>query len=735
LLICINLSIYLRQLKLFNLKSIICNLKKIGFLLIIIVWPFFIYADKTSVVDSLLNQIEKSSSLHEKVNLYNSLAKVYWYNRPSKTIEYGKKALEISKEIENDTLIINSRINIGIGYLYIADYENAMSQFVQSLSLSEKINHKSGISNSLSNIAIIYDHIGNNVKAEAFYLKSIKINKEIKDDKGIIGGLNNLGILYVKSNQLKKALDCYEEALIKEKAINEKQMIAITLSNIGGVYEAYGDQKKALDYYQNSLKTGQELKNNTLIIASMINVGRIHVLNKNYTLALEYYNNSLELSQKFGFVSFTNDIYKYLSELYEKLNNSQKALDYFKKYDSLKSTLLSKETNNKITELQVRYETEEKEIENEILLKENKYQRGLRNFSLILTAFVIVIAFLFFRGYRIKLKTAELLVEKNQIITQQNDQLEISMTKLQQSEEMYRSLVTTSPDGIVIANLKARITYVSPGLLKIYGHNDSRSIIGKNTLTFISREDWAKAADYFQDLVYGKSRKALELKGIKNDGSVVEIEINGGVLKDMQGFTSQLFFMFRDITQRKQIEAENRKQQELLFEQSKEISKLELLKKEQENYHLKLDIEFKDKDLASKAMYLIQSNELIEDVVKKLKDIEKRIEENEKIKQSDIRSLINDLKNSSRNDSWKEFDAHFTQVHQGFYDNLMARFPDLSPNEKKLCAFLRLNLSTKEISDITKKSVHSLNVARTRLRQKLGIANTEDNLSSFLSQF
>jgi DNA-binding CsgD family transcriptional regulator len=64
----------------------------------------------------------------------------------------------------------------------------------------------------------------------------------------------------------------------------------------------------------------------------------------------------------------------------------------------------------------------------------------------------------------------------------------------------------------------------------------------------------------------------------------------------------------------------------------------------------------------------------------------------------------------------------------------MATYPDLTPNEKKICAFLRLNMSTKDIAAITHQSVHSLNVARTRLRKKLGIDGTDENLVNFLNR-
>jgi DNA-binding CsgD family transcriptional regulator len=62
------------------------------------------------------------------------------------------------------------------------------------------------------------------------------------------------------------------------------------------------------------------------------------------------------------------------------------------------------------------------------------------------------------------------------------------------------------------------------------------------------------------------------------------------------------------------------------------------------------------------------------------------------------------------------------------------KYPDLTQSELKLCAFLRLNMSTKEISELTGQRILTIDHARYRLRKKLGISNSEINLVTFLSQ-
>lgn len=97
-------------------------------------------------------------------------------------------------------------------------------------------------------------------------------------------------------------------------------------------------------------------------------------------------------------------------------------------------------------------------------------------------------------------------------------------------------------------------------------------------------------------------------------------------------------------------------------------------------------------------------------------------------------SILSDFEKSGSQRLWPEFQLSFNILHPGFYEKLSEEFPTLTPNEKRLCAFLRLNLSTKEISTITKQTPRSIDIARTRLRNKLNLTNTQTDLNSFLEQ-
>ncbi len=151
-----------------------------------------------------------------------------------------------------------------------------------------------------------------------------------------------------------------------------------------------------------------------------------------------------------------------------------------------------------------------------------------------------------------------------------------------------------------------------------------------------------------------------------------------------------------------------------------------------ERRKLSSELEIRSKELTSNVMILIRKNELLSDMADKLMDIQ-----NEAVKKetkSAIKKIAKELERTTDNDIWDEFETRFKQVHGEFYEKLISQFPELSPNELKICAFLRLNMTTKEISELTGQGINSIEIARTRLRKKLGITNTKTNLISFISQ-
>lgn len=141
------------------------------------------------------------------------------------------------------------------------------------------------------------------------------------------------------------------------------------------------------------------------------------------------------------------------------------------------------------------------------------------------------------------------------------------------------------------------------------------------------------------------------------------------------------------------------------------------------------ELEKKDKQLTTDALYKIKKNALIEEVVESL--LKLKLESGQKTK-SALNTAIRDLQKSLEDKVWTDFEMRFQEVHNNFYEALNERHPELSTNERRLCAFLKLGLNTKEMAAITGQTPNSITVARTRLRKKLNLDNTEQALIQFV---
>ncbi len=163
-----------------------------------------------------------------------------------------------------------------------------------------------------------------------------------------------------------------------------------------------------------------------------------------------------------------------------------------------------------------------------------------------------------------------------------------------------------------------------------------------------------------------------------------------------------------------------------------EISK----KSEQEitqlkNDKLKSEIKHKNKELASATMYIINKNEFINEIKHGLNSIIKR----KNGVSTELSKIVKDInKNMNEPDDWKQFEVHFDEVHQGFTTKLKDDFPNLTPQEIKLSAYLRMNMTTKEMASLMHISPRGVEIGRYRLRKKLGLERST-NLVDFMMNY
>lgn len=174
-----------------------------------------------------------------------------------------------------------------------------------------------------------------------------------------------------------------------------------------------------------------------------------------------------------------------------------------------------------------------------------------------------------------------------------------------------------------------------------------------------------------------------------------------------------------------QLQTAYRHQQEL------EKSEKELI--QLKNEKLEAEIAHKNTELANATMNLLQKREFILKLKAELQQLQKSVKMGEDT--PELKKLLKALAEEEKlDDEWEQFSQHFNSVHGDFLTALKKKFPTLKPHELRLCAYLRLNLSSKEIAPLMSISVRGVEISRYRLRKKMELP-TETNLVQYLMDF
>jgi ligand-binding sensor domain-containing protein/DNA-binding CsgD family transcriptional regulator len=181
-------------------------------------------------------------------------------------------------------------------------------------------------------------------------------------------------------------------------------------------------------------------------------------------------------------------------------------------------------------------------------------------------------------------------------------------------------------------------------------------------------------------------------------------------------------------TQQKKHEEE---QKQLNYLKQLEIDKAKNTVTEIKNEKLQLEIDNKNTELLNFTMHLVQKGELLSNLKTHMSKMTKVLENSSGLEE--LKKMIKVINDAEKMDNdWENFVYHFDKAHNSFTMNLKQKYPKLTANELKLCTFLRLNLSTKEIAQLMNISLRGVELSRYRLRKKLELP-TETSLFEFFN--
>lgn len=378
------------------------------------------FAINTNKIDSLEKII---SNIPEKIRSSKliELASKCLYNSPQKSIYLSKKAYELATKSDNQIERIEAIRTIGVAFFIQDKYDEALKYYLQALEISKQINDKSQIAVNLMNIGSLYSSWKKYSVALKYYEEALEILKKNNENKGLTKVYNNIGMINLICGNYNDALKYFDNSIKISTMLKDSFGIAHTLDNIGIVYSKKEDYTLALLSMEKSLSISERVSDDHGAALTMTDIGEVYMKRKMYEKALVYFEKSLFILKKINDKSAQKICYENILQLYFLNNGNDKFLEYFKFYTAISDSLTQEENSKQLAELQVKYETEKKDDEINILSKEQKIQnlelskqKNFRNYLIILVLLVTILVFAVYNRYLIKKRSETNLQILNQ---------------------------------------------------------------------------------------------------------------------------------------------------------------------------------------------------------------------------------------------------------------------------------------------------------------------------------
>lgn len=389
-------------------------------------------------------------SNHKKIDSINNLPFEVRLKDAAILDKVYLKNAEESAKIHYDLGEAKSYSNLSLVYYYQGKYEKDLAYSLKAIHIFEKLN-------DLESLSLEWGELGyrmkkrNLEKAIQYMQKSKKIAEKNNLQKPLLSIYNNYGVLKEMKVEYDSALFYYEKGLALKQKINDQVGIPYSLNNIAGVFVLRKQFDKAEENYQKALEIRKKINDTVGIAENYSYLGDLHLMQKDFKKAIGFYQKSREITDKHKYLGLSQDSYRKISECFENLGEHQKALQNFKKFSALKDSLINQETNSKIAELEVKFDTNEKE--KQLLQKQAEVETSRIKFSVAIVFAILasIIGFLFYRQQRLKNKQQH-----------QEFELKSAMAQIESQNKLQEQRLSISRD--LHDNIGAQLTFIISSL-------------------------------------------------------------------------------------------------------------------------------------------------------------------------------------------------------------------------------------------------------------------------------
>lgn len=472
------------------------------------------------------------------------------YNRAEDLLSGINKDIELAD-------VYNNQANV---YSLKGNYVGAIEKYTQAAAIYQSQNKPILLAVTYNNMGSELYNQQNYPKSIEYYLLAVEINRSSNNLLDLAQNYSNIGASYRAMDSISQAFGYYQKSLEIAKTVDNAHILAQNYVNIANIYEKQGDYIRALEFFQQSLSYCKRSNIGFGLVINYMNMGNVYFLMEKYQNAITMLDSALFQTISLGLVREKAQVYERYVRVYKAMGKFEEALNFQMLFSLINDSLISVAKLKQIADIQVKYETSQKEL----LIKELEQKNTNNKLSLFYLLFISMV----------------LLV-------------------------------------IVV-------------------------------------------------VVFYKRKLTLKEK------IIAEAKVNELIIK----------------------------------------------------------IRNKDLELFQKDLSMEELNEKNKHNLQKLQTIvNKPNNEQEALLAELLRNMSHSF-NSKK--SWKDFEVKFSKIHPGFYTEVLAKFPDLTPNELRIIALLQLNLSSKEIAELTQRSYKTIENVRGNIRKKMNLASDQNLLLTIL---
>jgi len=604
-----------------------------------------------------------------KNSVLTTLVLVFFINISASGINKTDSLIQVTQSDLSDSLRIDAYLELSMSYIY-TEIENTKLYADTALTLSSKINNPYGLAASNRLLGIYHLFVSDFAQSIHYNTLALEISEKNHFHHLLGSCYNNLGIIYRHLKAFDKALPNFYSALKIAEETKDTIFSIKAVLNIATLHRQMSNHDKALKH----LFETQDLciqQHDTLLMGNFYyEIGAVYNSMDEYEKAYEYCQKAIECFEHMDSWYNLSLSYSFMGTISSNLGKKKEAISYFDK-----SRKYYEQLGNK-SSMVINY------------MEAGEVYRSMGDHK---------------KAKEYANKAIDLANELDNILGL--DVAYNTLQKIAESEHNYKEAYKYS--------------------LMLYELQDS--------IYDVNRNEQIENLEIIYETE--KKEKAIEL--LKKDKIILDKESNIRKLQRNAAIIGALvclvvlvllanrYKLRRRLFAQKEAKllAEARYKEEEALRREEELrAKAEINKLNAEMIQEELD--HRNREITSSALYVAQKNEILGTISEKLDELKSFIKvENEK-DLIQIKRLIKD--NIELDEDWNNFKLHFEKVHPKFFETLSEKYPELTTNEQKICAYLRMNLSGKEIARLLNITPKSAQMSRYRLKKKFDLSADED---------